>query len=213
MKRLALIGSKDFAEQIQDFAEETGEYKVIGYFDDFEESGTFIRGLPILGPISNAISQYKKHTFDSVFFAAGYNNFEFREKVFSQLSNIIPFANIIMKSAEIHKHAKLGQGVFVGERSIIGKDAVIGDNVFIHGSSVIAHNSKVGDHTYFSGRDYVAGFTEIGKRVFIGLGVTVSDHIYIADDIWVGIGCIVAQDLKTVAKYISTSTRLIPAKK
>lgn len=213
MKRLALIGSRTFAEQIQDFAEETGEYKVVGFFDDYEKPGTIIRNLPVFGPITSVLELYRKDFFDCIFFAAGYNSFEFREMVFSQLKNKVPFANIVMKSAEVHQNAVLGRGVFIGDRTIIGKDAIIGDNVFIHGSSVVAHNSKIGDHTYFSGRDYIAGFTEIGKRVFLGLGVTVSDHIYIADDIWIGIGCVVAQDLKTVAKYMSTSTRLFPVKR
>ena len=49
MKRLALIGSKEFAQQIRGFAEKTGEFMVVGYFDDFEEKGTIIEGLPVLG--------------------------------------------------------------------------------------------------------------------------------------------------------------------
>ena len=53
MKRLALIGSKDFAQQIQILAEETSVYKVVGYFDDFEEKGTIIRSLPVLGKIED----------------------------------------------------------------------------------------------------------------------------------------------------------------
>ena len=62
MKRLALIGSKDFAEQIQILAEETGEYKVVGYFDDFEKKGTLIRSLPILGKIEDIETEYRNLT-------------------------------------------------------------------------------------------------------------------------------------------------------
>ena len=113
MKKLALIGSKDFAHQIRSFANQTGEYEVVGYFDDFSSKGTIIEGLPILGKIEDIIPTYEKNVFDYLFFAAGYNNFQFREETFSSLKGKVPFANIIMPNAKLSNNVRLGEGVLI----------------------------------------------------------------------------------------------------
>ena len=208
MKRLALIGSKDFAEQIQRFAEQTGEFEVVGYFDDFEPKGKLIRSLPILGCINDAEEEYNKGAYDCIFLAAGYNNFQFREEVFNRLSPAVPFANIIMKTAKIAPSAQLGQGVYIGGGTTIDEGTVIRDNVFIHGGTVIGHNNSVGSHTYISGRFNTAGFCTIGKRCFFGICSCVSDHITICDDVWIGLACVVIKNIKEPGKYMSPAAKL-----
>ena len=208
MKRLALIGSKDFAEQIQRFAEDSGEYKVVGYFDDFEPKGTIIRSLPVLGGINDIKSVYDEGYFDCIFLAAGYNNFKFREDTFNKISPLVPFATIISPSARFGCKIKLGKGVYIGDDTYVGDDTVIEDNVFIHGTTIIGHNNRIGAHTYISGRFNSAGFCSIGKKNFIGICVIIADHISITDEVWLGLGCIVAKDIKQSGKYMSPSAKL-----
>ncbi|MBQ9174351.1 MAG: hypothetical protein IJ161_11535 [Bacteroidales bacterium] len=208
MKKLALIGSKDFAEQIQGFAEQTGEYVVVGFFDDFEPKGTIIRSLPVFGKICDIENVYKLGSFDCLFLAAGYNNFSFRDKVFSELSGKVPFANIISKSAKIADDVKLGEGIYIGAGSIIDRRTVIGNNVFIHGGTTIGHDNVIGAHTYISGRFNTAGFTNIGERCFFGICSCVSDHITICDDVWIGLACVVIKNIKEPGKYMSPAAKL-----
>lgn len=208
MKKLALIGSKDFADQIQSFAEKTGNYVVVGYFDDFEPKGKIIRSMPILGKIDEIETIFKSGVFDYIFLAAGYNNFKFRESVFNSLHGKVPFANIIMPSAKIADNVELGEGVFVGGATIIDKGTKIGNNVFIHGATTIGHDNIVGAHTYFSGRFNSAGFATIGERCFFGICSCVSDHITICDDVWIGLACVVAKNIKEPGKYMSPAAKL-----
>lgn len=208
MKRLALIGSKVFALQIRSFAEKTGEYEVIGYFDDFSPKGTIIEGLPILGKIQDIIPLYQNNVFDCLFFAAGYNNFKFRAETFSALKGKVPFANIIMPNAKLLENVQLGEGVFIGGGTVIDPNTIIEDNVFIHGGSGIGHDNHIGAHTYISGRFNSAGFVNIGSCCFMGICVLVSDHISICNDTWIGLGCIVAKDIITPGKYMSPSAKL-----
>lgn len=208
MKRLALIGSKDFAQQIQILAEDTGEYRVVGYFDDFEEKGAIIRSLPVLGKIEDIETVYKQDLFDCIFFAAGYNNFAFRESAFNKIFGKVPFATIISPSARVGIDVKIGEGVYIGDDSYIGDRTVIGNNVFMHGATTIAHDNEIGEHTYLSGRINTAGFCKIGKRCFVGICVIFSEHIFITDDVWIGLGCIVAKNIKEAGKYMSPSAKL-----
>ena len=208
MKRLALIGSKDFAEQLQILAEETGEYKVVGYFDDFEKKGTLIRSLPVLGKIDEIVTEYTNGFFDCVFLAAGYKNFTFRELVFNKIFGKVPFATIVSPSTRIGIDVKIGQGVYIGENSKIGDRTIIGNNVFMHGDTIIAHDNEIGDHTYLSGRINTAGYCKIGRRCFVGICVLFSEHILVVDDVWIGLGCVVAKNIKEAGKYMSPSAKL-----
>ena len=208
MKRLALIGSKDFARQIRSFAADTGKYEVVGYFDDFAPKDTLVDGLPIMGKIEDIVPLYKKDFFDCIFFAAGYNNFKFREETFSALKGKVPFANIIMPNVILLNNVHLGEGVFIGGESVINPNTIIEDNVFLHGYSSIGHDNHIGAHTYISGHFTTAGFANIGSRCFMGLCVLVSDHISICNDVWIGLGCIVAKDINSSGKYMSPSAKL-----
>ena len=203
MKRLALIGSKDFAEQIQILAEETGDYKVVGYFDDFEKKGTIIRMLPVLGKIEDIETAYKKNEFDCIFLAAGYNNFAFRESVFNRVYGKVPFATIISSSAFVGKNVVIGDGVYIGANSYLDINSVIGNNVFIHSGSTLGHNNIIGDHTYISGRFDTCGCVKIGKRCFVGVRCLVSDHVSVCDDTWLGIGSLILKDITQPGKYMT----------
>ena len=202
MKKLVLIGSKEFASQIREFAEETRNYVVVGYLDDYEEVGTQVQGLPILGSRRDALELYSKGVFDCLFLAAGYKNFKFREEAFSELKGKIPFANIISKSAYIAPNCILGEGIFIGAGSNICSNTVIEDNVFIHGYTFLAHDNHIGAHSYLSGRLNTAGFVTLGKRNFAGICSMYSDHVKTADDVWVGLGCIIIRNIKESGKYM-----------
>lgn len=208
MKKLALIGSKDFAQQIRHFADYAGDYETIGYFDDFEEPGSIVEGLPVLGHYMDIEDEFRKNKFDALFLAAGYNNFQFRESAFMQLKGKVPFATIIDPTAEICRGVQLGEGVYVGRNTIIDDCAIVEDNVFIHRNCLIGHDSLIHSHSYISGLDHMAGFCEIGARNFIGLSVCVADHITTCDDVWIGIGCIVAKNIRKPGKYMTESVLL-----
>lgn len=208
MKRLALIGTKEFAEQILYFAKRTEEFEFVGYFDNIEPAGRIINGYPVLGKVDDAEQFYKLGIYDCIFIAVGYTRFDLREQFYELLKGKVPFANIIDPTAEIGRDVKLGEGIYVGRNAIIDDESIIEDNVFIHRNNMIGHNSIVHKHTYLSGLDHMAGFCEIGERVFIGLSVCIADHISICDDVWIGIGCIVAKKIRKPGKYMTESVLL-----
>lgn len=208
MNRLALIGSRDFAKQIRTHAEKTGEYRVVGFFDDFAAEGSLVDGLPILGGLDSVDVLFAKSMFDCLFFAAGYNNFTFRDNAFTRFKGRIPFANIIMPSCSIGDNVTLGEGIFLGDYNEVGDNTTIEDNVFVHGRTIIGHDNHIGAHSYISGRFDSAGFVSMGKRNFYGIRTCISDHVFICDDVWIGLGCIVGKDIKEPGKYMSACVKL-----
>ena len=181
----------------------------MGYYDNIEPKGCIVYGRPVLGVVLDAVEGYQEHVFDEIFIAVGYTRFDLRELFYNQLKGKVPFANIIMPTAEVSPTVKLGEGNYIGPHTTIAAHTIIENNVFVHGNCLLGHDSIVHSHSYFSGRDYMAGFCEVGERVFVGLSVCVADHMTIADDVWVGIGSIVAKNLTESGKYMSASARLI----
>lgn len=208
MKKLAIIGTKEFAEQITEFAIQTGQFEVVGYYDNIEPKGSLVNGRPVLGTVEDAIIGHMEKVFDEIFIGVGYTRFDLREQFYVQLKGKVPFANIIMPSAKIGKNVELGEGIFIGDASQVGSDTRIENNVFMHGESNVGHNNIIGSHTYISGRFNSAGFCTIGKRNFIGICVIMADHVYTTDDVWIGLGCIVAKNVKEPGKYMSPSAKL-----
>jgi sugar O-acyltransferase (sialic acid O-acetyltransferase NeuD family) len=202
MKRLTLIGTKEFAEQIIFFAKRTGEFEFVGYFDEIEPTGNIINGFPVLGKVDDAIQLYQEGKFDCIFIAVGYTRFDLREEFYNRLKGKVPFANIICSSVFMGENVVLGEGIFIGDNTYIDDNTIIEDNVFIHVGSTLGHNNRVGKHTYISGRFDTCGNVTVGDRCFIGVRCLVSDGISICDDSWVGIGSLVLKDITQPGKYM-----------
>lgn len=208
MKKLAIIGTKEFSYQIVSYANKTGEFDFIGYFDDLAEKGAIINGMPVLGKVDEAVGLYQKGVFDYIFEGIGYTRFDLREYYYNLLKGKVPFANIISPSATIGKDVDLGEGIFIGDNTFIDDNTIIDDNVFIHVGSTLGHNNHIGRHTYISGRFDTCGNVSVGKRCFIGVRCLVSDHVSICDDSWIGIGSVILKDISEPGKYMPMS-RLI----
>ena len=145
MKRLTIIGTKEFADQIISFSEKTGKFEFVGYFDDIVEKGTMIKGKPVLGKVEEAEKLYKDGLFDNIFVGIGYTRVDLREYYYNMLKGKVPFANIIMPTAKVENNVSLGEGIFIGGSSHVGDGTLIEDNVFIHGGSDIGHNNLSSD--------------------------------------------------------------------
>lgn len=208
MKRLAIIGTKEFAEQITDFASQTGNFEVVGYYDNIVPKGNIVNGRPVLGTVEDAIEGYKNNVFDEIFIGVGYTRFDLREQFYAQLKGKVPFANIISPKVIFENNVNLGEGVYIGRDCYICSGTVIEDNVFMHGGCIIAHDNKICKHSYLSGRIDTAGFCEIGERNFIGIRVLFADHVKTCNDVWVGLACVVAKDIKEPGKYMSPAAKL-----
>ena len=161
MKRLALIGTKDFSQQIIGYAERTSDYQIVGYLDDLEEEGTIISGLPVLGGVESAVALYQKGAFDCVFIAIGYSRFDIKEEYYTTLKGKIPFANIIAPTAIISPKAKIGEGVLINDYTTIDTGTVVEDDVVILGQTLLTHDCHIGKHTYLAGNNSIDGFEDI----------------------------------------------------
>ena len=209
MKKLAIIGTREFGVQVLNYARNTGSYEVVGWVDDLEEVGKIIYELPVIFNVENAVSYFNKGLFDCVFIAIGYSKMDIKQSIYNSIKGKIPLANIIAPSVIISPQATLGEGILINDYVTIDKNTIVDDDVVLLGHTLLTHDCIIGKHCYIAGNNSIAGFVTIQDNVFIGLGVSISDHVTICSNTWVGIGCVVVDSITIPGKYLSRSMSLI----
>ncbi len=196
MKRIALIGSGDFAEQVINTCSETAGLQIVGYFDGNKKVGTMINGYPVLGNDEEVEPAFRKELFDYIFVCIGYNDFELKEKVFNKFVGVIPIISIVHPTAIVNHTSKIVQNVLISEGVIVGKDCILEDNVTIEPGVLVGHNGHIGKHSFIAGRAALAGCVTVGEKCFIGLNCSIRDRITIGNKVTVGIGCCVIKNVE-----------------
>ncbi len=209
MKRLAIIGSEDLAQQVRHYAEESGHWKVVGYFDDTKNKGENILGVPIMGTTSEIADMYEKGRFDSIFVAVGYKHMDFRRSIFENFKTHIPFANIIHPHAYIDPSVTMGVGIIVMPGVTIEMNARIEDNIMLYSGVTLAHDTHIGAHSFLAPRVCLAGFASIGSSCFLGINTTVIDHVRLSDHVRTGAGTVVVSDINISGLYVGNPHHLV----
>lgn len=208
MKRLAIIGSGDLAQQIAHHATSDSQYKITGCFDDFKSTEQFSNNLPILGKIDSIKKCFDHGIFDELIIGIGYNHMNFRQELYLQLEKTIPFATIIHSSCFIDKTASIGKGTIIYPGCNIDMNTSIGENCLIYNGTIIAHDSQISSNTIISPGVQIAGFCQIKEHVVLGIGTIVSDNIEISKNVITGAGTVIVNHITESGLYVG-----IPAKK
>ncbi|GAA3621343.1 acetyltransferase [Flavivirga jejuensis] len=209
MKKLAIIGAGDLGQQIAYHAAQDNQFEVVGFFDDFATPNTIINQIKVFGKVEDVENGFTNKLFDEVIIGIGYKHLGFREKLYTSLKAVVPFATFIHSSCYIDASCVVGSGVCIFPGVIIDQQAIIKDNVFINISCTIAHDSIIAQHTFLSPRVAIAGFVNIGKRCNIGINSTIIDNINVADDVQIGAGTVVINQIEKSGLYVGNPSRFI----
>ena len=209
MKRLAIIGSGDLAQQIAHHAIHDNHYQVVGCFDDFKSIGQFSKGLAILGKIDAIHDCFEQGMFDELIIGIGYNHMNFRQELFLQFEKSIPFATIIHSSCFIDKSARIGKGTIIYPGCNVDMHTRIGDNCLIYNGTIIAHDSHISSNTILSPGVQIAGFCQINQHVVLGIGTVVSDNIQICENVKTGAGTVIIKHLTESGLYVGITAKKI----
>ncbi|MDR6464086.1 NeuD/PglB/VioB family sugar acetyltransferase [Chryseobacterium sediminis] len=209
MKRIAIIGSGHLGQQILHHIHIDTEDKVVGFFDDFQEKGNIVMGLPILGNRNDVIPSFEQSFFDEIVIAIGYKHLEFKKQIFENFKNKIPFYTFIHSTSIIDSSAKIGQGTVIYPNCMLDQNVEVGENVLINISCSIAHDSVIGNHSFLSPSVSLAGFVHISELCILGINSTVIDNINISEKVQLGGGTVVIKNLDTSGLYVGNPARFI----
>lgn len=207
--KLLIVGSGELGQQIAHYAKVSGQYRVIGFIDDFQKKNTIIGEYQILGNIDDIENIYAEGVFDKIIIGIGYKHLRKRKEIYDRLSQNIPFATIIVAPAYIDETAVIEPGTIIYPGTIIDKKAHIGPNNIINLKATIAHNSVIGSSNFIAAGAIFAGFTTLGDCNMIGIGALIKDNTSIRNDILVGMGSTVIRNLFKKGSYFGNPAKML----
>jgi len=204
MIKVAIIGAGVLGQHIAHM-----DFRLVGFYDDYQERGTIIIDVPILGSIETISSDYKAQKFEQLLIGIGYNHLHVRQQLFDRFSGDIPFATYMHPSSYIDCTATIGEGVMVLPGCVFDKNVQIGNNVFFNIGCLIAHDSIIKSNNFFAPGVKIAGFVTVGNRCFLGIDTTIINNVHLGDDIQTGGGTVVTSDISTPGLYVGTPAKFL----
>lgn len=205
MKQLLIIGARGFGREIySSLSLYCNEFNIKGFLDD---NDSILEGFSGYPPIISSVENYVIEDDDIFFCALG--DPIYRKKY----SKIIlekggTFLNMINPTAIVHKNAKIGQGVLIGQYCSISSDTEIGDFTVIQAYSNIGHDVKIGKNCEIESYTFLGGGSKVEDDCTLHTRSTVLPGIIIKSNSVVGAGSVVIRNVKS-----GTTVFGVPAKK
>ena len=185
MKQLIIIGAGGMGRTMYDMARESHgfgtEYDVLGFIDDNTSAlENYANYPPIIAPIQG----YQPNENEIFICSIGGTA---RKKCMEEIiSHGGEFLTMIHKTARIGTNVQIGEGTIVGAYTTLGADAKVGKYNLIQSYTVIGHDSNIGDwnridtHVTLVGGTIVQNGTDIHTSAMISHNVTIENGARVA---------------------------------
>lgn len=207
MRQLVIIGAGGMGRTFFDIARESigfgTDYVIKGFIDDnISALDSFLNYPPVLG----SISEYKP-TEDDVFVCSigGSARRKCMEDIIAKGGS---FLTMIHKTARIGTNVAIGEGTVVGAFTSIGADAKVGKYNLIQSYTVIGHDSHIGDFNRIDTHVTLVGGTIVEDETDIHTGAMISHKVVVESNSRVAACSFVIRRVKT-----GTTVMGNPAKK
>lgn len=206
MKKLIIIGAGGMGRTIFDMAKEAIGYKSLytikGFIDDnIHALDSFSNYPPILNSITDYIPKY-----DDVFVCSigGESRRTCIEEIIARGGKFIA---LIHKTARIGSNVILGEGNYIGAFTTIAADARIGDFNFIQSYSVIGHDVVIGNWNRIDSQVFMVGGTKIGNHNYLHTNCMINHNVTIGDNCIIGAKSLVTMDVPSDSTLFSQPAR------
>lgn len=212
MNRLVILGTSGNADDILDIiaainAVDPGTWKVIGALDDRLVPNVNQTELPILGPISAAVSLP-----DCWFINAIGSDRSYRDLP-ALLAHIqLPterYATLIHPRAAISPRSVIGRGVYVHSGASVAARVVVADQIKITANVTIGHDSVIGTGAVLAPGCIIGGGTLIEPYCYIGAGAVIRQGLTIGQGALVGQGAVVVKPVVPHSVVAGNPARLL----
>ncbi|MEY0832277.1 acetyltransferase [Providencia alcalifaciens] len=192
IKDIYIIGSSGHASVVTELIEQLNEYKIIGFIDDYKESGEDFLNYKILGDLSYLIEISKTKKINV---AIGVGDSNSRESIVNRLNNSnIIYPILIHPLAIVSKRSSIAKGTIILAKSIVSCNVTIGEHCLLNHACCIDHDSTIHNFVTLCPNVFLAGNVHIGSNTIIGLGSNIIEKIKIGENTYIGAGSCVISD-------------------
>ena len=106
-----------------------------------------------------------------------------------------PLATVVHPESRISADVQIGEGCFIGLRSILQTETILGKGCIVNTACIIEHECQLGDFVHVAPGAILCGKVVVGAGSIIGAGARIKNHITIGRDVKIGIGSVVINDI------------------
>ena len=196
MKHLVIIGAGGMGRTLYDIACESVGYGDIfdikGFIDDNPEALKNFANYP---PVVGTIKDYQPCQ-DEVF-TSSIGGESRRSCIECMKRRGAQFINLIHKTARTGTNVRIGNGNIIGPFTTLGADCRIGDYNMIQSYTVIGHDAKIGDFNRIDTHVTCVGGIEIANDATIHTSAVINHNVKIGDNAKVGACSFVIRSVKS----------------
>lgn len=159
---------------------------VAGLLDDVARAP--VLGVPVLGPLDGLGAQGAS----AAVIAIGDNAMRARLGAACRAHGLALPA-VIHPSALLSPSARIGAGVQVMARAVIGPEATLDELALVNTGAIVEHECRIGPAAHLGPGAVLCGSVTVGARALVGAGAVVRPGCRIGDDAVIGAGAAVTQ--------------------
>ena len=196
-EKILLIGGGGHCKSVLDTLLETNQFSDIGIIDAKNKIGEKVFSVPIIGSDDQLSELYQKGYHYAFVTVGSVGNTQRRVSIFRNLKKIgCTIPNIIDPTATVSARTKMGEGIYVGKKSVINAGAIIHDGVIINTSSIVEHDCIIKEFAHISPGAVLCGGVQVGAHTHIGANSVVKQNVIIGSRVMIGMGSVVLKNFK-----------------
>ena len=201
VRELIIFGAGGHARSCIDVIERHGVYTIAGLVGLPEQQNHKALGYTIVAS-DDSIGELAKLYQYGLIAVGQVKTAELRMHLYYQAKNYgFELPVIISPTAQVSRHAVIGEGSIIMHGAIVNAGARVGSNCIINTNALIEHDANISDHCHISTGSILNGNVTVGTGSFIGSGCTIKEGVLIGKSSLVGMGLTVRHSLGDYTCY------------
>jgi sugar O-acyltransferase (sialic acid O-acetyltransferase NeuD family) len=196
-----VIGAGGHAKVVIAALQEAGRV-VRAAFDDNRQRGSSILGVPVIGPLDEAMG------FRGCEAVVAIGDNEIRRAIVARLP--MEWISVVHPRAVVHSSVHVGPGTVVCAGAVIQPDAKVGLHAILNTASTVDHDCHIRDFAHVAPGTHLGGNVTVGEGAFLGIGVTVLPNLTVGDLAIVGGGAVVVRSVDAGETVAGVPARSLP---
>lgn len=194
---IIIVGARGMGRELAGYLHAEG-YNVKGFLDDSVLQSERENRYPVLG------SPDSWEPKDSECFIVALGDAKWRRHYVELLSSRnARFATFISNRAYVGQGVCVGEGSIVAPTAVITSDVVLGKHCILNVHTSISHDCTVGDFVTLSPGSRIPGRCVLGDDVFLGVNAALVPDVKIAADTIIGAGAVVTKSFMEPGKTLA----------
>jgi len=204
-QKLLILGSRIFAEEVADLANDVPGVEVAGFIENQERDrcASLLLGLPVYW-----IDELSRLAADHLVLS-GIGTTQRKHYIEEVQKHHARFATLAHPTARVSRTSTVGEGSILSVGSIIAAHTTLGKHVIVNRAALIGHHTTIGECVTIGPGANIAGKCNIGPGAYISMSAVVIDRITIGENSIVGAGAVVTKDVPANVQVVGIPARIV----